>query len=1560
MEDKKILNEIHKELNNPDIENYIIGKNGDDTFGNIIKKTKQIEKSFLSYKLNEDLFNFLNLDEIIKEPLLQNEKISLDNEQLISEKPLISQNQKINFLDQDMKNILDSLDEICNVDLKMDNIEVQLVDPIIYFNNENELNDDSKNIIINNETRFNLYENNNDQNLNSDKELTLRETIFEKRKTIYEKEYIKKISSLKNKEDSQSENLSEDIINENNKKENLSPINYINMLESINEKNNEKEIDLNDYYSLEIYKSKNELNIDILKSIPNDNLFNSINKIKEKFNCFIVNKLNTLIYIGSSEGNLYKFEILTGELKETINTKESEILSLSLYNNYLVTGHKNGIILILQDNKIIDTIKEKSSIIFVDFLKINLTKKKFELITSDLEGNVKLIIRAKSFFLNRNITETIFESKKTPIYNIIINNKEEDLSKTKKKNMIFAFCSIFNVTLKKISRNQKKVEEKFQIFPSDNNLEGEIPDCCFGKGFILLDKINKDSFKELNLFLVSWGKEISIYSTLNDEKSLKDYQFIHKYVNDTQIIKVGYLSNSFIYIIDLKFNLKILTTYNLNDNTYEINEQIKFNVITIKNLDLKSNGYLYYIINDIKTNTIFYSKNILSYDKGLIIIGNKGINLFELLNWEDILNSFCEKKEFEKMFCLGYIIFNDSSIISKINGNYLEKYKDKLSFGLIHKYYSQMIETENKNNIIKAIKICIEFCIKSNLINTLIDFFHIIKYSKNEETFFELFTDYIMNGDLINISEIDENFLKKYIEYYINKKEKLKLSSILLKFNTLVLIKYDILELITKNDLLNPYIYICMNAKLVEFDYYKPIIYMFGIFEEKYENCNYSTFIIFHNEKFYNEELLSCKQYFKHKLFWYMDLCLKGIKYPSLKSIEKENHENIVKKISLFLINEKTLDSLLLFDSFTYFSIFSQLYFNNNLYTIINSDYPEDIIYSVGLVNLKKNKITPKYLIYKLTNYIKKIENENFYIKKDFFDFIGNICKNKEINFNLDKELLFEAASFLINYNSQKSYTKDKDNFQCHAIEGINNYNEELEKQEEIIFSILKNIKESGLFFPEDSENLLKLIIHTSYTKIQLFLLKEAKHYEEYLISEINYFKELNLKDIKSENLDIQIEKFFRWIEKSLIETSKMSDQNKFINLKKIISQNLQNLCEISVNEFSVIVNSWFKNSQEEVIKQLENSPNFQNVYIDKYIESHLKMDENIENLKKFILKKIKLLIKINHKDGILEILKRFNFVCDLSLLNFLKQEKIYDGTIYICQVLGDVDEGLKITIDIIQKNFKEIISNLNSEKFNSNIINNYRDIHLKFLLLGIQLCRSNSSNNNKEENNEIDEFWLKFLNSLYQLRTSFKPLFKENQNNEKTYDYNIVNQDLEESINLIIGAMTEYVKIPLLIDIVSIKCKDAGFKEFSKIIENMFFSYSRTEFIFKYAHLCIKKSTLNNFFQLISENKKAFYFDNFICDFCHKEIANESIILFKCKHNFHFDCCLKKNNNFYCNLCFDDNDKIENIHFNSKIEINEEEKKNIAQKIKRKKNLDNLTKINSKIFQDLTDFEYI
>ena len=1552
--EKQILNEkIHKELNNPDIENYIIGKNENETFGNIISKTKQIEKAFLTYKLNEDLFKCLNLDDIIKEPLLQNEKISLDNENLLpeNEKSLTSKN-KINFLDQDMKKLLDNLEEICSLEYPIKNLDEKIIEQDNLSEISSIYKSSNNNIINNNDI---------------EQKSIFRESIIDKRKTIYEREYtINTKNSCKINLNDENDSLIDNSLSfelNDNKKENLSPINFLYMLESINEKQNEKEIDFNEYYPLEIYKSKNELNIDILKTTNKDLLYKTIENIQinDKLNCFSLDKSSSIIYSGSSLGNIYIFELSNGKIIEKINTKESEIMSINIYNNFIVTGHKNGVILIFQDNKLIDTIKDNnSSIIFVEFIKINLTKKKIELISSDLNGNVKLIIRAKGFFLNKNISEIIFESKNTPVYNIIIINNEIDFSKTKKKNMIFIFCSIFNIVIKKISKNHKKIDdEKLEISSSEKNFEKQIPDCCYGKCLIQLEKNDNNSIKELNIILISWGNQILLYGNINNEKSIKDIKLIKKVLHDNEIIKIGYLSDSFFYIIDSKFNLKIFNTFNLEDKS----EEIKYNLISLKNIDLKSNGYLYYTINDFTNLTIFYSKNILTYEKGIIIIGNKEVILFELLNWADILNLFCEKYEFEKMFCLGIIIFDNLNIISKINGNYIENYKNKQSFGLIHKYYFHMIESKSKDNIIKAIKICCEFCIKSKLINTLVDFFPIIKFTNQEEIFYEIFSDYVMNGDLLNITDIDESFLKKYIEYYIDKKEKLRISLILLRFNTLILIKNEILELITKYDLLNPYIYICMNVNLEEFDYYKPIHFMFGIIEDKFEYCNYSTFIIFHNKKFYNEELLSCKQYFKHKLLWYCDLCLKGIKYPSNKLMEKKKHEDIVKKISLFLINEKTLDCLLTFDSFTYFNIFSKLYLNNNLYQIINSDYCEDFLYTVGLVNLKTTNISPKYLIYKITKYIDSMESENFYIKKDFYDFIGNICKNKEIIFNLSNDLLLNASLFLIDYNSKKSYTNDKDNFNCHSIEGIYNYNEELENQEEIILSIINKMKDVRLFYKEDAENLLKHNFHTSYKKLQLFLLKEAKHYEDYLNGQIEYFKSINLNE-KNEKINLEIEKFFRWIQNSLTETKKMKDQKYFIEFKKEIINNLQNLCEISVIEFSLLIDNWFNNNIEEVIQHLENSPNFQNVYIDKFIKSYLKMEKDHEIIKNLILKKIKILIKINQEDQIVETLKQFNYVCDKKLLFFLKEQKIYDAAIYIYQILGLVDEGLNLVIEILEKNFKEIINNLNSEKFNSNIINNYRDIYFKFLSLGIQLCRENSFNNNiiKEENKEVDEFWLNFLNALYKIRTIFKPLFKENLNNEKTYDFSIVNKDLDDSINLIIGAMTEYVPIPVLIEIVSNKCKEAGLKEYAQMIRQMFLSYDITGSILKYTFMCIRKSTINKFNELCHQKIKGYYIKNFICDYCNKNIDDGNIIILKCNHCFHSECCYKINNNYYCNICEDINE-IKDIKINETNIIKQSKfyvKTKNFELFHRKKNLINLTKINKHIIEDLNDIDNI
>ena len=63
--------------------------------------------------------------------------------------------------------------------------------------------------------------------------------------------------------------------------------------------------------------------------------------------------------------------------------------------------------------------------------------------------------------------------------------------------MIFIFCSIFKIVLKKVSRNHKKCEdEKYEILPFDNNFEKQIPDCSYGNCFIQFKKIIKIQLKK--------------------------------------------------------------------------------------------------------------------------------------------------------------------------------------------------------------------------------------------------------------------------------------------------------------------------------------------------------------------------------------------------------------------------------------------------------------------------------------------------------------------------------------------------------------------------------------------------------------------------------------------------------------------------------------------------------------------------------------------------------------------------------------------------------------------------------------------------------------------------------------------------------------------------------------------------------------------------------------------------------------------------------------------------------------------------------------------------------
>ena len=114
----------------------------------------------------------------------------------------------------------------------------------------------------------------------------------------------------------------------------------------------------------------------------------------------------------------------------------------------------------------------------------------------------------------------------------------------------------------------------------------------------------------------------------------------------------------------------------------------------------------------------------------------------------------------------------------------------------------------------------------------------------------------------------------------------------------------------------------------LEEDYYRPYEMMLHFFNSKKDNVNYGTFITMHDKQLYNDDMLSSRQYFGHKLLWYSEMCLNGIKYPDKVKMEPKAYDDIVRKTILFLI--ANIERFLNFDSFSLFSIIKRYYIEDN------------------------------------------------------------------------------------------------------------------------------------------------------------------------------------------------------------------------------------------------------------------------------------------------------------------------------------------------------------------------------------------------------------------------------------------------------------------------------------------------------------------------------------------------------------------------------------------------------------------------------------------------------
>ena len=80
-------------------------------------------------------------------------------------------------------------------------------------------------------------------------------------------------------------------------------------------------------------------------------------------------------------------------------------------------------------------------------------------------------------------------------------------------------------------------------------------------------------------------------------------------------------------------------------------------------------------------------------------------------------------------------------------------------------------------------------------------------------------------------------------------------------------------------------------------------------------------------------------EYIGHKLLWYIDLILQGIKFPSMKDkieFDRENNYTLI-KIFLWLVSFRVAKSLIEFDSYSYFRILLKFFKDKNYLNLISN-----------------------------------------------------------------------------------------------------------------------------------------------------------------------------------------------------------------------------------------------------------------------------------------------------------------------------------------------------------------------------------------------------------------------------------------------------------------------------------------------------------------------------------------------------------------------------------------------------------------------------------------------
>ena len=1351
--------------------------------------------------------------------------------------------------------------------------------------------------------------------------------------------------------------------NDNKEKEkilinnNKSDITYNNSIEFINEIEkkyiNNKNLQEKEIYQLNNHKNnKSKEFIKVINHIPKASLNSLIFKKGIIITCMAIKKNN--IYIGTNKGEIRAYSWKTEKkLNYLINSEiEKErkqdviCMDVSEDNKVLVVGHLNGYIILwdIQSAECKKVIKDEfnTQIIAIRFTLIE--NSFYEFLASDLKGAVKRLGVNEGFFYNSVNSNSVIEYSQTIcVIEVLQLNKEQKKIIYKYNNsdnieepLIVAFGSIDFVFIVQLEPEIKRLYN----FKKPSYLKGSfIPDICFGLGNIPApifyskdydeEQIKNIKKEDLNINIqseiditqkyqfvfVSWGKIIYIFIISFELKDFLSINLIGYYINNEPIIRMGFLSNNIIYILNLYKKFKILNTNFMNSGEIKIDSEgniINNNIVEAElcpefglDYDILFQTYVPDTYSNLKNAyKSTFNNVVISQNKNIFVVCKKYIYIGCLLNWEQCINELFKNSEWLNAFKLGIDIYHgDNKILDGIHLNVKERKENikRVLKGLILQLILNTLnikgifynEEKSEEILSKCINASIELCIDVKELDYLLkEILPILEEKGYFDFFIEKIKPFIIEKK-INNEQLGQNITSKILNYYLKKNDYITLSQIIINLNLNIFDINEIKDICFNNNIIFPLIYIFFKSN--KDDLFLLIKKIFDLFKKsnnipKEQYNNYKNDII--NNKISNNkinEIYLNRQYLGQKLLWLIDLCLKGQKYPSEEKMEENIYMKLIQKLFLWLINDEILNELVIFDSYTFFIILSKFFKNDKLFELItkikyedNKELFEGINYNGNNLKEIDIKIIIIDIILNKINLIK-----NILIDDDFNEFVLQINSNKQI---LSAQYIIDSINYFINFkNKDGERAKCEDFFEFHS--KIVDENEKIEKYSILINKVLENYKKKI-----DKKELNKLLINANKKKFPLVCIKILQILNDNIKCLDIYLEKKNIK-----NRYVKICEFINdFMNKAQKEERK--------NYKKEILKRIGKLGEISISKLLDLNLKWFNEELFEILEKLSFNNEIKLKYIEQYIHFYNENNINEEKDNIFIKEKdyfkllnlhIETLCKMGMKKNIINIFKNNKFYLNDDCLKICLKNNVFDAAIYIYMHQLNFTEALNLCKKEITNNINNLIQECinESDTKKKELFFQHDEIINKCCFI----CEKESEEIPLKDRKRI---WFEVLNFLYkQLELIIAKEKKVNKNLKE------ISTKISDDINILILKMYPHTDMKSILEEIYKKTQMTEFKG----INNILSQFVKEQIIFK--NIFNKVKSLLDYSISVNYKEKNKYNikgNNYImkeCNYCHKNFEDkDNILLLKCGHIIHKNniCCINIKNKYnICRICY-------------------------------------------------------